>query len=462
MKSVAGGLAWGVLATGVGLVVFSLSAPVHDPAQLAAVPTAPQPATQPPVMEEAPKPDPAPQPPIEPAPQAEVPAPETGAVEVPAGSEFNRAPAEGPVTLPGDDAPVAPDRTGSAQPDIVEIAPAPAPDTTPAAQPEVGAQAPDGMSAPVVDESDPTPSVSIEEPALPSPESAEPSMPALEAEPIAPVEEPAEPAPSNPRPGAIGLPQPGFEMDTPGVRTGRLPAIGQQVEEPKPVAPVQLGALSKNAEPFKSSSKPLMSIVLIDAGDQGLDRASLGTFSFPVTFAIDAARPDAVEAMEAYRKAGYETVLMIGGLPDGATPQDLEVSLTQYMAEFDEAVAVMDIEDGSLQTNRALLTQLMEITKESGHGVVSFDKGLNTADQLAQAADVPSGLIFRTVDAQRESAPTIQRYLNRAAFKAGQDGQVIMLGHSYADTVTALFQWALEGSTEVTLAPLSAVLKSRR
>jgi len=53
----------------------------------------------------------------------------------------------------------------------------------------------------------------------------------------------------------------------------------------------------------------------------------------------------------------------------------------------------------------------------------------------------------------------ITRYLDRAAFAAGQEGQVIVVGHTYSDTVTALFSWALGSRSEnVALAPVSAVL----
>ncbi|NHX27684.1 divergent polysaccharide deacetylase family protein, partial [Escherichia coli] len=97
-----------------------------------------------------------------------------------------------------------------------------------------------------------------------------------------------------------------------------------------------------------------------------------------------------------------------------------------------------------------------------GHGLISFDRGLNSARQIAEGADVPAGLIFRLLDANDESAPVIRRYLDRAAFKAGQDGQVIMLGHSRSETVKALFAWTLESkSPDIQMAPASAVLREQ-
>ena len=61
----------------------------------------------------------------------------------------------------------------------------------------------------------------------------------------------------------------------------------------------------------------------------------------------------------------------------------------------------------------------------------------------------------------KELSPSdlVQRYLDRAAFKAGQEGSVVMIGHTYDETVKGLFSWALEGKGEgIQLAPISAVL----
>ncbi|MGB8623887.1 MAG: divergent polysaccharide deacetylase family protein, partial [Paracoccaceae bacterium] len=225
----------------------------------------------------------------------------------------------------------------------------------------------------------------------------------------------------------------------------------------------QLGALARYAVPFTNEgNKPLFSVILIDAGDDGMDRAALTTFSFPVSFAVDASRPDADKAMRDYRAAGFEVILLAGGLPQGATPQDLEVSLNRYLSRMPETVAVMDQPDSALQTDRPLLRQLMAIVKETGQGVVTYDGGLNTAQQVARSEGVPSGVVFRMLDADRPSANTIERYLDRAAFKAGRDGHVVMVGHSYPETVKALFSWALQGKgQEVTMAPISAVLRGQ-
>ncbi len=97
---------------------------------------------------------------------------------------------------------------------------------------------------------------------------------------------------------------------------------------------------------------------------------------------------------------------------------------------------------------------------ENTHGLLTYDRGLNTADQIAEREGLPSALIFRMLDAQKENPTTIGRYLDRAAFKAAQEGHVVMIGHSYADTITALFTWMLEPRSQtVRMAPLSAIMR---
>ncbi|KCV83420.1 YibQ protein [Actibacterium atlanticum] len=466
MRSVAGGLTWGVVASAVGLTVFSLTAPMRDSSSFApSVPaTDSTPDTTPPQMEPAAAPETVPVVPLEPDAEP-VEAPTTGQVDLPPGSEFNKPAEDGAATVSQPDDPAVPGTSAPALPGGSTQVEPPNPDTNPGSAPAPGTAVPDGITAPDAAVTDPALPPTGEEPVLPNPESATPQVPEADPAPTPPIGQIGEaPAPIGSGAAAIGLPQPGFTFETPNVRTGRLPSVGQD-PEPAPEVdpePVNLGALARNAVPFKrSGDKPLMSIVIVDEGDSGLDRATLSTISFPVAFAIDAARPDAVEAMRAYRKAGFETILMTGGLPAGATPQDLEVTLQSYMAQMDQTIALMDVEGGILGSSRALQTQLIQIAEDSGHGVVSFDRGLKTIDQMAKAAKVPSALIYRSIDDQAESAPVIRRVLKRAAFKAGQDGAVVMLGHSRPETVTALFEWALEGSTEVDLAPLSEVLKFR-
>ena len=53
-----------------------------------------------------------------------------------------------------------------------------------------------------------------------------------------------------------------------------------------------------------------------------------------------------------------------------------------------------------------------------------------------------------------------RRYLDRAAFKAAQEGRVVVQGTTRPETVQALLEWTVEGRAgSVELAPASAVLQ---
>ncbi|KAJ54526.1 hypothetical protein ACMU_17615 [Actibacterium mucosum KCTC 23349] len=565
------GLVLGGVTATVGLVVASQMSPLPEPVNTGSANTAP-------ALDQASAADNVPQNrPERPATDGQGPA--AGTLEVPAGSEFNRPPAEGEARLPsGNDPSVAQTAPGlsaggdaGSLPSDTSSGTAPATETgalaalTPPSEssgdvslPQAGSpvstdqasapaepsaeslpQAPAQAETPAVVIPDQTAPAADASPAAPGAEQAAPSLgTAPEAGPQsgapgqaptadtastpgpiaadqagagtapstgtaptapAPTETAPQPAPEvavvtrpgrdtplpeveNPQApetedtaaapsGALRVPVPGREISTPAVRIGRLPTIGGDtptetaVEAPSAEEEVDLatlGALSRYAAPFeRQGDSPLFAIVLIDEGQAGLDRATLSTFSFPVTFAIDPTRPDAVEAMRAYRSAGFEVVLLARGLPEGASPSDLEVTLGTYLSELPETIAIMAPAQSELQSSRPLLQQLMAISKDTGHGVLTFDRGLNAAEQIARSADVPAAKAFRQLDADQESAATIRRYLSRAVFKAGQDGQVVMVGRSYADTVTALFAWALESEGDVTIAPLSAILRGQ-
>ena len=406
---------------------------------------------------------------------------------VPAQAAAPQGPANAP-RLPGQGAAPAAPATEAQAPTVEQagqIARPDAPDTAPAtpAAPETPL-APSAPQESAVAEQVPeytpqAPSQPVAEaPAEESAASAPATRPAVRATPGAADTASDEPGPdAAERPGILRLPVPGGGISAPNVRVGRLPTIGGEAdtqqdsaasddpgstEEPE-TDPATLGALARYAVPFeRQGDLPLFSVALIYAGSEGLDLSTLQTFTFPVTFVVDPTQPGAADAARELRRAGFEVVLLAAGLPDGAAPKDLEVTLGTYLADFPETVAVMTPPSGPLQSNRPLLRQLMQMADASGHGVLTYDRGLNTAEQIARSAGVPSAMAFRVLDAERESAPTIGRYLDRAAFKAAQDGYVVMVGHSYADTVTALFTWALEGAQgELQLAPLSAILRGQ-
>lgn len=315
----------------------------------------------------------------------------------------------------------------------------------------------------------PAPSVTPAAPDVATP--TPPAEPSQKAEVVvlapAPVVEPT--APLRHAPGLLGT--------AAGVTVGRLPKIGDDAKTAAKTDATDANATDANgglvltpsadqpavdrfAAAFENpDNKPLFAIVLMDTGGPDVDRKALAKLPFPVTFAIDPTAPDATTAAAIYREAGQEVVMLATGIPDGATAADLEVTFQAHQSALPEAVAVMDIEDGGFQNNRPLATEVVPVVKGQGRGIVTWDKGLNAGDQVARRDGVPSATVFRRLDGANENPSTLRRYLDRAAFKAAQDGRVTVVGKTTPETVTALMEWAVEGrAASVALAPISAVL----
>ncbi|WP_245827166.1 divergent polysaccharide deacetylase family protein [Roseovarius gaetbuli] len=292
--------------------------------------------------------------------------------------------------------------------------------------------------------------------------------PIEDAAPEAAEEAPEEPAKTLPAAGTI-------TNRAEGVTTNRLPAIvdapeadapaeGAEAEEPATaedeVPQDAPGALKANAVAFDNpEAKPLMAIVLVDDGTSPIGLEALQSFPYPLSFAVDANWSGAAEATARYRAAGFE-VLALADLPEGASAVDTEVAMQTYLESVPQAVAVMEGTGTGLQSDRAAIEQLAPILLESGHGLVMHPKGLNTAQKLMAREGVPSASVFRDFDANGQNASVIRRFLDQAAFKAGQqDEGVIMLGRLRADTISALLLWGLQDrAASVALAPVSAIL----
>ncbi|WP_151719922.1 divergent polysaccharide deacteylase family protein [Gemmobacter serpentinus] len=478
------------------------------PAAEGAEPSASEvPAAQPPAAEgPAPgSPAPAGQMPADPAPES--PAPETPAPESPAPeSPAPESPARD-TSVPATPAPeeqvlaeVPAEAVGAAPAAAADpVADAPGTVTDPAAQPDGAAiEAPQGgqvqpgadgalpdqpaTNQPATDQ--PATDQSVAEVTVPdATDPARDPDPATEADlgplpgevpahsPLAPEPAPepevaVEPAaPSEPL-----LDRPTAEAETDdagagaGITTNRLPRI-----EPAPSAPVDPAEevvvqddrpLARFKAAFENpANKPLYAILLIDDGKAEIDRAGLAALSVPVTIVIDPAIPDAAKLQALYRGAGKEVAMLATGIPKGAKASDLQVTFEAHSTTLPEAVAVVDLPQDGFQNNRLLAADVVPVLKDQGRGLVTFDRGSNAGDQLARREAVPSAVIFRELDADGEAAPLIRRYLDRAAFKAAQDGRVAVLGHATPETITAVLEWSLEGRAgSVALAPLTAVM----
>lgn len=220
-------------------------------------------------------------------------------------------------------------------------------------------------------------------------------------------------------------------------------------------------ALARHAADFENpEDRAKFSVVLIDAGTRSVPRDVLAQIQVPVTFAIDPTAEDAATIAADYRAAGFEVLMLAGELPPSPAPQDVETALGAWIADVPEAVGLIDTAGGLIAKDRAVSSQIAQALAADGHGLVLYDKGLNSAKGVAENAGVATGLAFRMIDAQSERPTVIGRYLDRAAFKAAQEGAVIVVGHTYPDTITALTTWALEGKGQtMAMAPVSAILQ---
>ncbi|NNL72498.1 MAG: hypothetical protein HKP29_03955 [Silicimonas sp.] len=201
----------------------------------------------------------------------------------------------------------------------------------------------------------------------------------------------------------------------------------------------------------------VVSIVLMHEGAAALSAAELAAMPDTVAFAVDAGLPNAGAIASAYRQAGREVVL-IPSLPAGASPQDVEVALGANLEQVPEAVAVMDVTGSSFQSDRDAVAQVVAVVSDTGHGIITFPRGLNTAHQQAERAGLPTGLIFRLLDEDGETNEQIRRTLDRAAFRARQSDAVILVGHTRAATLEVLRQWAADATGDVSVAPISVAL----
>jgi uncharacterized protein len=257
-------------------------------------------------------------------------------------------------------------------------------------------------------------------------------------------------------------PQPGEAMQTPTISADDASAPAAPALAPSSTAaPLGAPPLQAFAAPFAGAGgKPLFAIVLLDTGAPDMDRAVWASLPLPVSFAVDPESPTAAEAMALYRAAGKEVIILPTTLPKGAQASDVETSLSAYAAMLPESVAVMSDPVAGFQDDRDLSSLVVPAIGAQGRGVLLFDKGLNSAAQIAQRDGIPYAMISRMIDTAGESVPVMRRYLDRAVFKAAQDGAAVVMGQTLPDTLSALTEWSLEGRAgDVTLAPISALMQ---
>ncbi len=134
--------------------------------------------------------------------------------------------------------------------------------------------------------------------------------------------------------------------------------------------------------------------------------------------------------------------------------------MSVWLEALPETVAVLEGTKSGIQGNRELSGQVSAIAGGTGRGLITQNNGLNTVQKLAARDGVPSAVVFRDFDGAGQTPTVMRRFLDQAAFRAGQEGAVVMLGRVRPDTISALLLWGLQDrASRVALAPVSAVLK---
>lgn len=274
---------------------------------------------------------------------------------------------------------------------------------------------------------------------------------------------------AQPRIGSDTGPQPGFSGSVPGVRINRLPSIGSATADaPAAVAEaeVQISPDSGDMPAIRryavavdnSEGLPLVGVVLTDPASGGVSAEALAGIAQPVTIAIDPTRADATERAAALRAAGLEVAILVPSLPEGATASDMEVSYQAFTRALPDAVAIIGAPDAPFQSDRRAAQHVVALLASDGRGLVTYDRGLNPAQQAADSKNVPNAVVYRQLDARGESRLTMRRYLDRAAFEAAQTGQVLVVAQASAESVAALSDWVASGAKDTLVAPVSAVM----
>jgi polysaccharide deacetylase 2 family uncharacterized protein YibQ len=254
------------------------------------------------------------------------------------------------------------------------------------------------------------------------------------------------------------------------VVVGQLPTV--QDDDPAPVPetaepdgeeeafPPGTPALVRYARAFDHSGEPLVSIILITDARGELEKGG-AALPFPVTYAIDGSSFAARGLMEKARAQDQE-IVALAPLPATVTADDVNTSFEVYLKRLDQAVAVMDEIQASFQLDREVATAVAYQADRDGHGIITYPRGLNSGVQVAEREGVPVALVFREFDSAGQDRAAMKRFLDQAAFRAGQESGVILVGHDRPETIAALLEWRLGTRAEtVTLAPISAILRDR-
>jgi polysaccharide deacetylase 2 family uncharacterized protein YibQ len=238
-------------------------------------------------------------------------------------------------------------------------------------------------------------------------------------------------------------------------------ALPGSVADPAPVE----RAIEKNAVAHDTGSKPVMSIILIDVGNNGAPLNSAATLELPLTFAVPVDRKDAALAATRYAQNGHEVLALSPrsvqmSLSGGQSQEQVTALLDEFFEILPTSVGLLDVSEATLQNDRVLSKYVMRALSASGHGLVTYDQGLNVAKREADKIGVPASLVYRVLDEKGEAKEVIGKHLDRAATEAQRRGHVLVIGTTREDTIQAVLKWSESRAAQsVAIAPVSATMQ---
>lgn len=208
--------------------------------------------------------------------------------------------------------------------------------------------------------------------------------------------------------------------------------------------------------------KPKLSIVLLTDQLNAIDPNLVQALPIPVTFAVDPVSPSADALLLSLRELEQEAVIL-ADLPPEAVVQDVDVALTALVDLLPQTIGVIERQAGALQQSRDVMLHVPEVLNRTGHGLVVYEKGLNTLAKEAVKAGTPVSTIYRDLDGADQNERTIRRFLDGAAFRAANSPSepIVVLARLRPETMSAILIWALQDRAQKTaVVPVSQLMKA--
>ena len=118
------------------------------------------------------------------------------------------------------------------------------------------------------------------------------------------------------------------------------------------VLPESLPAIDAFAvQRVETFGQPVMSIVLIDAGNYRLSEDILRAIPVPVSLAVPANDAESFELMQYYRSLGVEVIILLG-LPDNLSDEEAVVVVKDAIDNVPQSVGIMEVYPSALWPKR--------------------------------------------------------------------------------------------------------------